>query len=90
MNFLQKNVSSRCSNASVIDNQLIDEGMVGYYFYSDETSDNRRGEAELVIILVRLNKSNNRPFPSRLADLSATLPPPPPPPPEKKIHAKIS
>ena len=59
-------------------NQLIDEGVVGHYFYSDETSDKRRGEAELVIILARLNKSNNRPFMGRLTDLSATPPPHPP------------
>ena len=52
--------------------QLIDEGMGDYHFYSDETSDNRRGEAESVIILARLNKSDNRPYPNRLTMLSAS------------------
>ena len=37
-------------------NQLIDEEVVGYYFYSDETNDNRRGEAELVIHLGEVEK----------------------------------
>ena len=44
--------------------QLIDEGMGDYHFYSDETSDIRRGEAESDIILARLNKSDNRPSPN--------------------------
>ena len=45
--------------------------MGDYHFYSDETSDIRRGEAESDIILARLNKSDNRPFPNRLTVLSA-------------------
>jgi hypothetical protein len=44
--------------------QLIDKGMGDYHFYSDETSDIRRGEAELDISLARLNKSDNRPSPN--------------------------
>ena len=50
--------------------QLFDKGVVEYHFYSDEISNIRRGEAELDIILARLNKSDIRPPPRRITDLS--------------------
>ena len=37
--------------------QLLDKGGVEYHYYSDETSDIRRGEAESDIILARLDES---------------------------------